>query len=223
MGGVADDVGRGAVLRRAGPAQDHGLSGGSWSTALVPLALLLLAAAVAALAVRGWPLRVLAVLVAAASAGMAYLAISLWVIRDVAVRAAASGRGAGGGLVGTQRHYGGAVVTLVAAVCTLAGAVLLMRSAAKPSPRRPATSVDGAPVADSEARRRHVRADDLGCARRGAATRPIRTTRVGDEWRGGGYPSMKIKRAHGKDSDGYEFGNRARLHHRGSPRRRCRS
>ena len=63
------------------------LSGGSWSTALLPLAVLLLATAIAALAVRGWPLRMLAVLAAITSAGMAYLAISLWVIRDVAVRA----------------------------------------------------------------------------------------------------------------------------------------
>ncbi len=52
------------------------LSGGSWSTALVPLAVLLLAAAIAALAVRGWPLRLLAVLVAVSSAGLAYLAIN---------------------------------------------------------------------------------------------------------------------------------------------------
>ena len=72
------------------------LSGGTWSTALMPLALLLLAAAVAALAVRGWPLRVLAVLVAMTSAGMGYLAISLWVIRDVARSRGASGRRAGG-------------------------------------------------------------------------------------------------------------------------------
>ena len=42
------------------------LDGGAWSTALLPLALLLLAAAVAGLAVRGWPLRLLALLVAAA-------------------------------------------------------------------------------------------------------------------------------------------------------------
>ncbi len=71
-----------------GQPKTTALTGASWSTALVPLAVLLLAAAVGALAVRGWPLRLLAVLVAAASAGMAYLAISLWVIRDVAVRAA---------------------------------------------------------------------------------------------------------------------------------------
>ena len=107
------------------------LSGATWSTALVPLAVLLLAAAVAALAVRGWPLRLLAVLVAVASAGMAYLAISLWVIRDVAVRASHLVESPVADLLGTQRHYGGAVLTLLAATGSLVGAVLLMRSAAK--------------------------------------------------------------------------------------------
>jgi uncharacterized membrane protein (TIGR02234 family) len=110
------------------------LNGGSWSTALVPLAVLLLAAAIAALAVRGWPLRLLAVLVAAASAGMAYLAISLWVIRDVAVRAAHLAEVPVADLTGTQRHYWGAVITMVAAVGALVGAVLLMRSAARARP-----------------------------------------------------------------------------------------
>ena len=62
-----------------GQPKSADLSGAAWSTALIPLALLALAAAIAALAVRGWPLRVLALLVAAASAGMGYLAISLWV------------------------------------------------------------------------------------------------------------------------------------------------
>jgi uncharacterized membrane protein (TIGR02234 family) len=117
-----------------GQPKDAALSGGSWSTALVPLAVLLLAAAIAALAVRGWPLRVLAVLVAATSAGMAYLAISMWVIRDVAVRAANLAEVPVADLVGTQRHYGGAVVTLVAALGALIGAVLLMRAAARARP-----------------------------------------------------------------------------------------
>lgn len=107
------------------------LAGGSWSTALIPLAVLLLATAAAALAVRGWPLRVLALLVAVASGGMAYLAISLWVIRDVAVRAANLAEVPVADLLGTQRHYAGAVVTLAAAVVVLAAAVLLMRSAVK--------------------------------------------------------------------------------------------
>jgi uncharacterized membrane protein (TIGR02234 family) len=110
------------------------LNGASWSTALVPLAVLVLAAAIAALAVRGWPLRLLAVLVAAASAGVAYLAISLWVIRGVAVRAAHLAQVPVTDLIGTQRHYSGAVITVVAAVGTLIGAVLLMRAAAKARP-----------------------------------------------------------------------------------------
>jgi uncharacterized membrane protein (TIGR02234 family) len=114
-----------------GQPKTAALNGAAWSTALVPLALLLAAAAIAALAVRGWPLRLLAVLVAAASAGTAYLAISLWVIRDVAVRACHLANVSVTNLVGTQRYYWGAVITLVAAVAALAGAVMLMRSAAK--------------------------------------------------------------------------------------------
>ncbi|WP_299562474.1 TIGR02234 family membrane protein [uncultured Mycolicibacterium sp.] len=106
------------------------LSGATWSTALVPLALVALAAAVAALAVRGLMLRLLAVLVALASAGTAYLAISQWVVKDVAPRAARLVEAPVAELVGSHRFYGGAVLTLVAAVCTLAGAVLLMRAAA---------------------------------------------------------------------------------------------
>ena len=132
------------------------LSGGSWSTALVPLAVLLLATAVAALAVRGWPLRALAILSAIASAGMAYLAISLWVTRDVGVRASHLADAPVADLVGTQRHYGGAVVTVVAAVVTLACAVLLLRSATRESTgaaryaRRTAVSTDKADDAMSE-------------------------------------------------------------------------
>ena len=105
------------------------LSGGSWSTALLPLALLLLAAAVAALAVRGWRLRLLALLAALASAATAYLAISQWVIPDVALRAADLAQIPVTALVSCDRRYVGAVVTLAAAVGALVAAVLLMRSA----------------------------------------------------------------------------------------------
>jgi uncharacterized membrane protein (TIGR02234 family) len=105
------------------------LAGSSWSTALVPLASLLLAAAVAVLAVRGWLLRLLAVLVAAVSAATAYLAISLWVLRDVGVRAADLAQIPVAALVGDGRHYAGALVTLAAAACTLVGAAALMRCA----------------------------------------------------------------------------------------------
>lgn len=111
------------------------LSGGAWSTALVPLAVLTLAAAIAALAVRSWLLRVLSVLVAAASAGEAYLAISQWVVRDVAVRAAGLAQVPVASLVDSERRYAGAAVTLAVAVCTLVAAVLLMRGAANSSTR----------------------------------------------------------------------------------------
>lgn len=105
------------------------LSGSTWSTALLPLALLLLAAAVAVLAVRGWPLRALAILVAAVSGITAYLAITQWVVRDVAVRGADLAEVTVASLIGSERHYWGAVLTLAAAVVTLIAAALLVRSA----------------------------------------------------------------------------------------------
>jgi uncharacterized membrane protein (TIGR02234 family) len=112
-----------------GPPKLVTLSGAAWSSALVPLTLVLLATAVAALAVRGWPLRILAVLVAVASLATGYLAISMLVIPDVAVRGADLAHVPVLWLVGSQRHYPGPVITLATAVCTLVGAVLLMRAA----------------------------------------------------------------------------------------------
>jgi uncharacterized membrane protein (TIGR02234 family) len=136
------------------------LNGASWSTALVPLALVLLAAAVAALAVRGWALRIVGGLVAVATLGMGYLGIGLWVIRDVAVRAPDLAQIPVTALRGTQRHHWGAVLTLVAAAAALAGAVLLVRSAAKAGPS--AAKTPGkylAPAAKREAARQEG-ADD---------------------------------------------------------------
>lgn len=107
------------------------VTGASWSTALVPLALLCLAAAVAAVAVRGWKLRVLAVLMAAVSLAGGYLAISMWVVRDIAVRALDIADISVTSLVGTDRRLTGAVLSLVAALCVMAAAALLMRAAAR--------------------------------------------------------------------------------------------
>ncbi len=107
------------------------LNGGAWSTALVPLALILLAAVLKSTVGPCWQLRLLALVVGALSAVIAYLAISLWVIPDVAVRAAGLAEVPVADLVGTQRQYWGAAVTLIAAVLTLAGAVLLMRAPVK--------------------------------------------------------------------------------------------
>ncbi|GJF12590.1 membrane protein [Mycolicibacterium cyprinidarum] len=127
------------------------LVGAEWSTGLIPLALLVAAAAVAALAVRGWPLRALALLVAAASAGMGYIAISLWVTVDIAVRAARLADVPVADLLDTQRYYVGAVVSVVAAALSLLGAVLLMRTAtgagsdaARYARRRPAATEEPA-------------------------------------------------------------------------------
>ena len=112
-----------------GPPKLVALSGAAWSSALLPLTLVLLATAVAALAVRGRPLRLLAVLVAVISLATGYLAISMWAVPDVAVRAADLTHVPVLTLVGSQRHYPGPVLTLGTAVCTLVGAVLLMRAA----------------------------------------------------------------------------------------------
>lgn len=107
------------------------LSGGGWSTVLVPLAVMLLAAMLKASLGPTWQLRVLAVVVGGMSAVIGYLAISLWAVRDVAVRAAHLAEVPVANLVGTQRHYGGAAVALFAAVATLAAAILFIRSPAK--------------------------------------------------------------------------------------------
>ncbi len=112
-----------------GPPKATTLSGASWSSALVPLAVVLLVAAVAALGVRGWPLAVLAVVLAAASLPIGYLAVSMWVVPDVAARGADLAHVPLSFLIGSTRQYAGATIALAAAVCTLAGAVALMRVA----------------------------------------------------------------------------------------------
>ncbi|EUA08743.1 chorismate binding enzyme family protein [Mycobacterium xenopi 4042] len=67
-------------------------------------------------------------------------------------------------LVGSERRYWGAAITLVATACMVAGAVLLMRSATGPATTKYATR----PHADRGPRgRRHdLGARDVGCARR---------------------------------------------------------
>ncbi|OBA90633.1 hypothetical protein A5662_22805 [Mycobacteriaceae bacterium 1482268.1] len=135
------------------------LNGGTWSTALVPVALILLAAALASTVGPKWQLRLLALVVGALSAAMAYLAISLWVVPDVAVRAANLAEVPVADLVGTQRHYWGAVVTLVAALLTLAGALLLLRAPVKSESK---SDKYQAPARRREtARRRAAAGDDL--------------------------------------------------------------
>lgn len=138
-----------------GPPKQVTLAGGAWSTALLPLALLLLAGAVAAIAVRGWLLRALAGLLAVVSLAVGYLGISLWALPDVAVRGAELAHVSMMSLVGSERRYWGAGVTVAAAACTLIAAVLLMRSAsdsgsARTSARKYATPATRRSIAQRE-------------------------------------------------------------------------
>ena len=113
-----------------GPAKTTTLDGAAWSTALLPIAVLILAAALAALAVRGWAMRLVAVLLAVVSFGLGYLGITLITMPDVGPRGAALAGVEVANLVSSGRHLAGAFVTLGSAVAVLAAAVLLMRSAA---------------------------------------------------------------------------------------------
>ena len=144
-----------------GQPKSTSLNGATWSTALVPLALLALAAAVAVLAVRGWVLRLVGGLVAVATIGMGYLGIGLWVVPDVAARAADLAQIPVTALIDTQRHHTGAVVTLAAAVCALAGAVLLVRSAARAKTGAKDPGKYLAPAAKREAARQESPEDGM--------------------------------------------------------------
>ncbi|OBK27189.1 hypothetical protein A5634_23685 [Mycobacterium asiaticum] len=115
-----------------GPPKEIALSGATWSSALVPLAIVNLAAAVAALAVRGWQLHALAALLAVASFTIGYLGVSLWAVPDVAARGADLAHVPVATLVGSARQYLGAGITVAAALCTLLAAALLMRAARQP-------------------------------------------------------------------------------------------
>lgn len=112
-----------------GQPQEIALTGATWSSALLPLAIVNLAAAVAALAVHGWRLRALAALLAAVSFAIGYLGVSLWAVPDVAARGADLAHVPVATLVGSARQYLGAGVTVAAAVGTLIAAALLMRTA----------------------------------------------------------------------------------------------
>ena len=143
-----------------GQPKEVTLSGATWSSALLPLAIVNLAAAIAALAVRGWQLRGLAVLLAASSFAIGYLGVSLWVVPDVAARGADLAHVPVVTLVGSARHHTGAVITVLAAVGTLVAAALLMRAVSTAGPARVRNTKYLAPGARrSIARREDAEAD----------------------------------------------------------------
>jgi uncharacterized membrane protein (TIGR02234 family) len=124
------------------------LNGAQWSTALLPMAVLLAAAALAALAARGWLLRVVALLLAAVCLALGYLGVSLITIPDVAPRGAELTGVQIATLVDSERYLPGAVVTLAAAVGALAAAVLLMRAAGSAAHQADRSTEYTAPGAD---------------------------------------------------------------------------
>ena len=201
-----------------GPAKITTLNGAAWSTALLPLAVLILAAALAALAVRGWAMRLVAVLLAVVSFGLGYLGITLITMRDVGPRGAALAGVEVANLVSSERHLAGAFVTLGSAVAVLAAAVLLMRSAVSSAPL--STSPPARPGLPP---RTCCPSEACGMRSTRARTRPptVPTGRAGDGCRrSDGYPFTDIgviARHRQRGSESHEFGNRARLHSRGSP------
>ena len=112
-----------------GQPKTTALNGATWSTALLPLAVLLLAAALAALAVRGWAMRAVAILLAVVSCALGYLGITLITMPDVGPRGAELAGVEVMDLTSSEHHLTGAVITLVSAAAVLVAAVLLMRSA----------------------------------------------------------------------------------------------
>jgi uncharacterized membrane protein (TIGR02234 family) len=126
------------------------LSGAQWSTMLVPLAVILGVSVLKSSIGPTWQLRLLAVIVGGVGAVTGYLAIDLWRSGDIADRAARLADVPVAELVGAQPHYGGAVVTMFAAIATLAAVVLLLRS---PARDRSATDKYSAPARRREAAR----------------------------------------------------------------------
>lgn len=112
-----------------GPPKTTTLNGATWSTALLPLAVLLVAAALAGLAVRGWLLRAVALLVALVCFALGYLGTTLITMRDIGPRGADLAGVPVAMLVGSGRQLPGAILTLVATAVALAAAVLMMRAA----------------------------------------------------------------------------------------------
>ncbi|MYR05274.1 TIGR02234 family membrane protein [Gordonia sp. SID5947] len=112
------------------PARDFDVKGSDWSPWLTPLALVLLAAVLAAFSVRGWGLRVIAILVAAGGVLAAIPAISLMTggaDSDYASDAADL-PGRFQVLLITTNSWA-AVVALAGTVCAVLAGVLLLRVA----------------------------------------------------------------------------------------------
>ena len=113
-----------------GEARTTALDGGTWAAATTPLALALLAAIAASFAVRGWALRVVALLVAVVAVAAIVPAVTLLtsdVDDDRAGRLAELPDRAD--VTGTAVSTTPALLVIVGGVAALAAAILLLRKA----------------------------------------------------------------------------------------------
>lgn len=113
-----------------GEARTTALDGGTWAAATTPLALALLAAIAASFAVRGWALRVVALLVAVVAVAAIVPAVTLltsYVDDDRAGRLAELPDRAD--VTGTAVSTTPALLVIVGGVAALAAAILLLRKA----------------------------------------------------------------------------------------------
>ncbi|GAA3690954.1 TIGR02234 family membrane protein [Gordonia hankookensis] len=112
------------------PARDFDVKGSDWSPWLTPLALVLLAAILAAFSVRGWGLRVIAILVAAGGVLAAIPAISLMTGgADSGYAADAANLPGRFQVLLITTNSWAAVVALAGTVCAVLAGVLLLRVA----------------------------------------------------------------------------------------------
>ncbi|NLU82983.1 TIGR02234 family membrane protein [Rhodococcus sp. HNM0569] len=132
------------------------VEGGTWVAALTPLALALLAAVAASFAVRGWALKVVALLVALVAVAAAIPSIDLVVSGTTDERAGSLAElPARAEVTGTVVHIGPAVLAIVGAVAALAAAVAL---ALRPRAKSGLSSKYAAPAARKDAATEQVRA-----------------------------------------------------------------
>lgn len=112
------------------PVRNFDVRGADWSPWLTPLALVLLAAILAAMSLRGWGLRLVAILVAAGGVLAAFPAVSLLVEgTDEAYAARAIDLADRYAVYTVTPNIWVAIVVLAGTVCSVAAAVLLLRVA----------------------------------------------------------------------------------------------
>lgn len=142
------------------PQRNFDVHGSDWSPWLTPLALVFLAAILAALTLRGWGLRLIAILVAIGGVVAAIPAISL-VTTDAESKYAVNAAGVPDRFAILMVTTNGwvAVVVLAGTVCAVGAAVLLMRaSRGGAAPSKYTTPAARREDAEREIFRRHEEA-----------------------------------------------------------------